>query len=250
MSLNKGIAYIVGFTYIRSIALHLKNCMKERTKENIFKIYNWQFLNSIRLWLSAIGAYPDKNDLGRLAHPLIEITLGILRFYPNVKYAPFRLHLIEYMNDFSRKSGVYIPVTAYLLEMLGEFNFKKKRDKSSTKQFDFTINIKAQKQVLKSHMFYEQLFKRIVNELVETYSNLTSFISYSETLVTTRIYLKKILKDMRAPDPKLELKRLIQLLDENEQDLNKARELMDLSKKPDQVSPFTKDYDKSKNFSL
>jgi len=241
---NKVSAYMIGFSYIRSIALHLKNCMKERTRENIFKIYNWQFLNAIRLWFSAIGAYPDKDDLGRLAHPLIEVTIGILKFYPNVKYAPFRLHLISCLSDFSRKSGLYIPITPFLFEMLGEFSFKKKRDKSSTKQFDFTINVRAGKQILKSHIFYEQLFKRIVNELVEIYSNITNYLCFPESLVTPRLFLKKILKDMRAAEPKLELKRLIQLLDENEQDFRKARERMELLKGKDGVSSFTKDHDK------
>jgi len=220
--------------------------MKERTKENIHKIYNWQFLNAIRLWFAAIGAYPDKDDLGRLAHPLIEVTLGILKFYPNIKYSPFRLHLIDALNDFGRKSGLYVPVTSFLFEMLGEFSFKKKRDKTSTRQFDFTINVRAGKQILKSQIFYEQLFKKIINELIEIYSNITNFLCFPESLVTPRLFLKKILKDMRAAEPKLQLKRLIQLLDENEQDFKKAREKMELMGTSTGISAFTKDFDKSK----
>lgn len=224
--------------------------MKERTKENIFKIYNWQFLNSIRLWFGAIGAYPDKDDLGRLAHPLIEITLGILKFYPQVRYAPFRLHLIEYLNDFSRKSNLFIPVSSLLLEMLGELNFKKKRDKSYTKQFDFTINIKVQKQILNTEYFYQQLFKKIINELVETYSNLTSYICFPETLIVTRTFLRKILKELRTQEMKLELKRLIQLLDENEKDLSEARSKMEFSSNTQAVSALTREHNKSNFFHI
>lgn len=145
---------MVGFTFIRDIAIHLKNCMKDRNKENIFKLYNWQFLNIIRLWFVVIGSYPDKDDLGRLAHPLIETTLGIFKFYPQAKYAPFRLHLIDFLNEFMHKTNIYIPVVSLALSLLQEISFSKKRDKKLARTFDFEINVKVQKEFLKSETFY------------------------------------------------------------------------------------------------
>ncbi len=135
------------------VFVHLKS--KSKVIFKYLKIhYNWQFLNCIRLWFAVVGAYPSKDDLGKLTHPLIEITNGILKFYPNVRYAPFRLHLIDYLNEFSYKSSFYITVVSYLLEIIQELNLVKKRNKSFTKKFDFVLNVKVQKEFLKAEQFY------------------------------------------------------------------------------------------------
>ena len=225
---------------MREIAIHLKNCMKERTKENIFKLYNWQFLNCIRLWFAAVGAYSAPEDLGKLAHPLIEITHGILKFYPNVRYAPLRIHLIEYLNEFSYKSGIYIPVVEYLFEMLKEINFEKKRDKSLTKKFDFAINVKTQKEYLKAEEFYKELFDLIMNKLLEAFSNFALYLAYPESLIVTRLYLKKYMKKLRNKELREKLKKLLNTLDENEKTFITKRKEIEFSKNSSQINPLTR----------
>ncbi len=229
MKLNKDAAYVVGFTYLREIAVHLKNCMKERTKENVHKIYNWQFLNCIRLWFQVIGAFSEQDDLGKLIHPLIEITIGILKFFPNPKYAPLRLHIIDYLMDFTYKSGIYIPVVGYIFELMKEANVNKKRDKSASKSYDFVINVKTQKMFLKSQLFYEELFKLCLEKLTVAFSNLTLYVSYPESIVTSILLLRKHIKNTKNKELRDQAKELLRVLESNAKKFAEKRKEINFS---------------------
>jgi nucleolar complex protein 2 len=202
---------------MREIAIHLKNCMKERTKENVHKIYNWQLLNCIRIWFAVIGAYPAMDDLGKLSHPLIEISYGILKFYPNPRYAPLRLHLLNYLDEFSYKSNIYIPTIHYYFELLREANVNKKRDKTFTKAYDFTINVKVQKMYLKANLYYTELFKLVLTRLNHSLSNLAQYISYPESIVIVKNLLRKFIKETKNKELRDDLKKTVEIIDKNSQ---------------------------------
>lgn len=221
---------------MREIAVHLKNCMKERTKENVHKIYNWQFLNCIRLWFAVIGAYPGMDDLGKLAHPLIEISFGILKFYPHPRYAPLRLHLIGYLDEFSYKSNIYIPTMHHLFELMKEANVNKKRDRTFTKAYDFPINVKVQKMYLKANLFYVELFKQALSKLNHSLSNLVHYISYPESIVIVKNLIKKFIKEIRSKELRDDLKKTLDLVEQNSKVFISKRNEMKVT---DNVKPET-----------
>ncbi len=69
----------------------------------------------------------------KLAYPIGEIAIGALNFMPGIKFAPFGLHVIPYLNEFSLKSGIYILTLPYLIEMLSQVDFNKKKGPKSCK---------------------------------------------------------------------------------------------------------------------
>jgi nucleolar complex protein 2 len=200
---------------MREIAVHLKNCMKERTKDNVHKIYNWQFLNCIRLWFAVIGAYPGMDDLGKLAHPLIEISFGILKFYPHPRYAPLRIHMLSYLDEFSFKSSIYIPTMHYYFEIMKEANVNKKRDRTFTKAYDFPINVKVQKMYLKANLYYHELFQLALTRMTHSLSNLAHYISYPESIVVVKNLLRKFVKETKSKELRDELKKTLELIEQN-----------------------------------
>ena len=62
MTENKEAAYYIGFSYLRQIAVLLKANMAKKDEEK--KVFNWQIVNSIRLWTGTISKQPAADDLG------------------------------------------------------------------------------------------------------------------------------------------------------------------------------------------
>mmetsp|Transcript_65297 Transcript_65297/g.75937 ORF Transcript_65297/g.75937 Transcript_65297/m.75937 type:complete len:213 (-) Transcript_65297:112-750(-) len=165
--------------------------------------------------------------MGKLAYPIVEIAIGALNFMPGIKFAPFRLHVISCLNEFSFKSGIYIPTLPYLLDLLSQTDFNKKRDPKTTKATEFAITIKVQKSTLKLDRYYKDIFNKIIESLYEALANVAGCLALPEITLQSRIMLKKIMRGMRHKEPKDALKRVLAMLDETIAIIEKEREKFD-----------------------
>ncbi len=63
-----------GFVYIRQLAIHLRTAVAARSKDSFRSVYNWQFLNSLRLWAAVLCAHaPADAQLRALVYPLTQV---------------------------------------------------------------------------------------------------------------------------------------------------------------------------------
>ena len=51
-------------------------------------------------------------------YPVVQLLMGSVRLVPSPRYFPLRLRLVRALNELSAAIGVYVPVSAILLEML------------------------------------------------------------------------------------------------------------------------------------
>ena len=73
LACNFSVAYMVSFSYIRQLAVHLKTQISEKKEGGEISLYNWQNINCLRLWVLAVSRYSNIEELGQLIHPLVEI---------------------------------------------------------------------------------------------------------------------------------------------------------------------------------
>lgn len=84
-------SYQHAFVYIRQLAIHLRNALHLKTKVFLFffisihiqesnqNIYNWQFINSLKVWTLVLTTHINE-ELKPLIYPLVQIICGVIRY--------------------------------------------------------------------------------------------------------------------------------------------------------------------------
>lgn len=63
LSANFQTAYLVAFSYIRQLGVHLKTQTAEKKPDSEKFVYNWEIINSLRLWALAVCKYNKEDQL-------------------------------------------------------------------------------------------------------------------------------------------------------------------------------------------
>lgn len=116
-TIDPNVSYQHVFLYIRQLAIHLRTAVTVKKKENIQAVYNWQFVNSLKLWGSLLGVAGNKQQLQPLVYPFVQVCLGTLKLIPTAQYFPLRFHVTQLLIELTRDTGIYVPVLPFLLEV-------------------------------------------------------------------------------------------------------------------------------------
>lgn len=116
-ALDVNYSYQHVFLYIRQLAIHLRNAITVRKKENTQAVYNWQFVNSLRLWGNVLSATQNKTTMKQLIYPLVQVCLGTIKLVPTAQYYPLRFQVVQVLIDFVRETNVFVPILPFLLEV-------------------------------------------------------------------------------------------------------------------------------------
>lgn len=119
-AMDTTIAYQHVFLYIRQLAIHLRNAVTLKKKENVQAVCNWQFVNSLRLWGNLLMVTCNKQQLQALIYPFVQVCLGTMKLVPTAQYFPLRFHVVQILIDLSRDTGIFIPILPFLLEVSGK----------------------------------------------------------------------------------------------------------------------------------
>lgn len=87
-------------------------------QEVVKKICSWQYINCIDLWVTFISANIQDYDLQPLLYMSVQIINGVALLFPGPRYLPLRLRCIQWLNHLACSSGVFIPVTSLVLDVL------------------------------------------------------------------------------------------------------------------------------------
>ncbi|XWS07909.1 hypothetical protein CRYUN_Cryun41cG0032600 [Craigia yunnanensis] len=146
-------------------------------KEAVKRISSWQYTNCIDLWVSFISANVQDYDLQPLLYMIIQIINGVAVLFPAPRYLPLRLECIQWLNNLSTASGVFIPVASFTLDIL-EYKTGKDNGKPG-RNFNFSSNVK------------EQCVSSVVEILAMHFAQWSYHITFPELATIPLIRLRK-----------------------------------------------------------
>ncbi|EWC43855.1 hypothetical protein DRE_07232 [Drechslerella stenobrocha 248] len=206
--IDEDLSYMLGFGYIRQLAVHLRNSITNNSKESYKQVYNWQYVHSLDFWSRVLATHCDglkqaetgrQSSLHPLIYPLVQVTLGAARLIPTAQYFPLRIHLVRSLIRLSRHTGVYIPLASVVLEMLSSNEMKKAPKASTLKPLDFATSIRVPKSYLRSRVLQDGLGDQIVEVLSECFVLWATSVAFPELVVPPIVVLRKYLKKASGP---------------------------------------------------
>lgn len=214
VGVTAGAGYQVLFVYIRQLALHLLQVVKNPSSDNPKTVFNWQFLNSFTLLGQCILHHPGL--FKELLHPLVQLACGLLKVNNIAEYFPYKLHVLRVLIALETSFGLFIPdVSAHLLQMIGTPSLYKHSKSMKTKVFSFLVAIKATKDQLASELYKELLIQEACDSLVEHLATVENSIAFVETSLPVRLSLRKTAKTAKNPLVRSKLIHCVKLIEEN-----------------------------------
>ncbi|KND90917.1 Nucleolar complex protein 2 [Tolypocladium ophioglossoides CBS 100239] len=261
--IDPAVGYTTAFTFIRQLAIHLRNSIVHNKNDSFRMVYNWQFTHSLDFWSCVLAEHCSplkeaeagkESQLKLLIYPLVQVTLGAMRLIPTSLYFPLRFHLVRSLLRTSRATGTYIPLPSPLLEVLSSAEMKKPPKATTLKAFDFAVAYKAPKSYLRSRVYQDGVGEQVVELLGEYMFLWCTSIAFPELALPVIIQLKRWLKQSRSrsqgnKNAKIgaQLVLLVQKLEANAHFIEERRAKVDFAPKDRaQVDAFLKDFDVAK----
>lgn len=194
------IAYTTGFTFIRQLAIHLRNSIKNNSNESYKSVYNWQYVHSLDFWSRALSTHCDtlkeatngkESPLRPLIYPLTQVTLGAMRLIPTAAYFPLRFQLVRALLRLSAATNTFIPLAAPLYEVLQSAEMKKPPKPSTAKPLDFETNIRATKSYLRTRVYQDGIGEQVTELLGEYFVLWSRNIAFPELALPLVVMLKR-----------------------------------------------------------
>ncbi|KAF5720401.1 nucleolar complex 2 [Fusarium mundagurra] len=261
--IDQSVGYTTAFSFIRQLAIHLRNSIVHNKNDAFRIVYNWQYTHSLDFWSCVLAEHCSplkeaeagkESQLKLLIYPLVQVTLGAMRLIPTAIYFPFRFHLIRSLLRLSRATGTYIPLASPLLEVLTSAEMKKAPKAASLKPFDFATSYKAPKSYLRTRVFQDGVGEQLVELLGEYFFLWATSIAFPELALPVVIQLKRWLKQARNKNTgnknvKLasQIILLVQKLEANGKFIEEKRAKVDFAPRDrTQVEAFLRDFDLAK----
>lgn len=222
-ALDLNVSYRHIFLYVRQLAIHLRNAISIKKKENIQAVYNWQFVNSLRLWGSLLGSVSGKQQMQPLVYPFVQVCLGTLRLVPTAQYFPLRFHVVQILIDLSRDTGVYVPVLPFLLEVLTVYDFNKKHLKLSMKPLQFNCVLRLSKSQLSENGFKDTTIDAVYGLLLEYLAHQSHTVAFCDLSLFCTVQLKQFIKKCKVPNYTRKFKQLVDKIQQNSQFIENER---------------------------
>lgn len=208
--LDADIGYTTGFTYIRQLAIHLRQTVNHPTSESYKTIYNWQYVHALDFWSRVLSTNcsPTTNlrlkeasssPLHPLVYPVVQITTGALRLIPTPIYFPLRFHLTRALLRLSLATTTFIPLAPSLLEVLSSPECSKPNPKPSTlAPLDFSVVLRAPKSYLGTRVYQDGLGHELSELMAEFFHIWAKHIAFPELALPPIVHLKRWLKTANA----------------------------------------------------
>ncbi|XP_050319123.1 nucleolar complex protein 2 homolog [Bactrocera neohumeralis] len=222
-ALDLNTSYQHAFLYIRQLAIHLRNAVILKKKDSFQAVYNWQFVNSLRLWADLLGATTNKPQLQPLIYPLVTITLGVIRLIPTAQYFPLRFHCVKVLIALAKETRIFIPILPLIIEVLRSNTFNRKHTVASMRPLQFTCILRLNKGQLSENGFRDEVIEQVNGLTLEYLAHDSASLAFSDLVVPTVLSLKSYLKACRNANYSRKIKQLLDKIQENARYINQER---------------------------
>ncbi|KAJ3073473.1 Nucleolar Complex 2 protein [Podochytrium sp. JEL0797] len=235
--------YRFGFVYLRALANGLRTAITMKSKESFKKVYNWQFINSLRLWTRVLTHFCEPGTsaesaggktLRPLIYPLVQIILGVTRLKPSSKYLPLRFQCCRLLIDLCKKTKVFVPVASTLFELFDTAELRSSPKPSTLKPLNFVLALKAPATYPGTRVYQTGVVEEIVGLLMEYYDSYSLAIGFPELVVPAVVQFRRWIKRSKNLTANKQIQGLLVSLEENAKWVEAKRAAVDFAPKDTQ----------------
>ena len=177
-------AYQCAFAYIRSLAVHLRNAVKERSSASINRICNFQFLNSLRIWTDVLVMHSEPHALRPLFFPLVQLIIGAIRLVSGYNFCPFRIHCLQLLVKLeeSTRGSLYVPLSDFVVRDIQSVVLIKGKGVLGMKIPHFSTMLRSKSSISESTTYVDLILSRII-KITESHFKVHNSSSYYDDLV-------------------------------------------------------------------
>lgn len=234
-ALDLTVAYQHAFLYIRQLAIHLRNAVVLKKKESHQAVYNWQYMNSLRLWVDILSITNTKSQLQPLIYPLVSIITSVIRLSPTAAFFPLRFHCCSMLITLSRNTRTFIPVLPFVLETLSSTTFLAKHKKLSMRPLKFTCIIHLSQSQCLENAYKDEVIEQVYGLTLEYLANESSSIAFPDLVIMPLMMLRQYMKIGGNAKYNKKLKELIDKIQENATFMERERNQVNFSLKDYQI---------------
>ncbi|XP_055594248.1 nucleolar complex protein 2 homolog [Uranotaenia lowii] len=225
-TLDMSISYQHVFLYIRQLAIHLRNAVILQKKDSFQYIYNWQYVNSLKLWSDVLAITYDKKELEPLIYPLVSIITGVIKLIPSAQYFPLRFHCCHMLIDLSARTRVFIPVLPFIVEVLNSNSFNEDHKKLSMKPTNLTCLLRFAPANIQENAYKDAVLDQIYELTLEYLANESASICFPDLVVPILTVLRSFCKTTKVYKYSRKIKQLSDKIAENATFIEKRRETL------------------------
>ncbi|KAM2999063.1 hypothetical protein FF2_040646 [Malus domestica] len=217
---------------IKQLSKILKQGLLTKKKEAVKKICGWQYTSCIDLWVTFISANIPDYDLQPLLFMIIQIINGVAVLFSGPRYLPLRVKCIQWLNQLSSSSGIFIPIASLVVDIL-EYKIGKDVGKPG-KDTNIMCSVKFPKNWLKSRNFQEQCVVSVIELLSAHFAQWSYHISFPDLATIPLVRLRKFHEITTIESFKRIVKRFIDQVEQNIEFVRKKRDEVPFSPKDQQ----------------
>lgn len=223
-TLDMAVSYQHVFLYIRQLAIHLRNAVILQKKDSFQYIYNWQYVNSLKLWSDVLAATYDKKELEPLIYPFVSIVTGVIKLIPSAQYFPLRFHCCRMLIELSGRTRVFIPVLPYLTEVLSSNSFNEEHKKLSMKPVNLICLLRFAPANIQENAYKDAVLDQVYELAIEYLAHEAASLSFPDLVVPIVTALRTFCKTTKVYKYSRKIKQLSDKVVENAVFIEKERE--------------------------
>ncbi|KAJ9520966.1 hypothetical protein QJQ45_022715 [Haematococcus lacustris] len=222
-------SYQHAFSAIRQLAVSLRSALNMKTKDAYKEIYSWQGCNALELWARVLGAHAGRPELRPLVYPLVQLLLGAARLVPTPRFFPLRLRLLRACHRLAAATGLYVPLAAPCLEVLGWAELRKTPKGGAGGSVDLTLTLRAGKTALRNAAFQQEVVEQVLEVLAQHLAQWSCSVALPELSHLSALQLRRFAKTTKVDKFRQAARGLLAVLDRNVAWVGAARDQVDFA---------------------